>query len=545
MATLAAQHPNPLVQIGTVARGQQIPFLQQGRQFGAQLAQTQCPGTHHHVRQPGMNAKRARRLAVLGNGAVGVDQIQPLQQLPGLLPVCLRRRIDPGHLIRGPGAPLRQLKHQRRQVGLLDFRRCVLRQAELLGLAPQPVADPRFHPTGPAPALFRRGPRHPGGHQPGHATVGVEHRPTLQTGIDHHPHAFDGQAGLGNGGRQHHLAPTGLSRGDGPVLFVGPQVAVQRRQHHGLGQPPAQGLLDPANLPGTGQKHQHRAGLRSQRLLDNRDHLILPPALARHRPVLHRHRKRPALAGHHRHIAQHPGNRRGVERRRHHQNPQVVPQRLLGFAHQRQAQVRLQRALVELVEQHRGIVLEHGVVLDQPGQDAFGHHFDLGVRRYPGIQPGPVADGLTRLLAQLPGHVARRRARRQPSRLQHQNLTARPPVRRQQRHRHPGGLTGPRRCLQQHGGVLGQGFGQGGENVVNRQHVCRGMGMDLGYKALGVGQSVSLWLDRVSRWTATVTRVRIGLPFQAVAHRPSVFWRKQPVVRERGAGGLFPPEMDV
>jgi hypothetical protein len=45
---------------------------------------------------------------------------------------------------------------------------------------------------------------------------------------------------------------------------------------------------------------------------------------------------------------------------------------------QRQAQVGGQMALVEFVEQQRADAFQHRIVLQHPGEDAFGDHLDPG-----------------------------------------------------------------------------------------------------------------------------------------------------------------------
>ena len=49
--------------------------------------------------------------------------------------------------------------------------------------------------------------------------------------------------------------------------------------------------------------------------------------------------------------------------------PQILAQALLHVARQRQAEIGVERALVEFVEQHRGDAVEHGIVEDEPGKN--------------------------------------------------------------------------------------------------------------------------------------------------------------------------------
>ena len=103
-----------------------------------------------------MNAHVPGCLAMFGNGAVGIQHIQPLQQRHGLLPMGGRGRVYPVQLLRRPRAPLRQFQHQGRQVRFLYLWRGELGQTELGRFTPQPVTDARLNPPGPALALLRR-----------------------------------------------------------------------------------------------------------------------------------------------------------------------------------------------------------------------------------------------------------------------------------------------------------------------------------------------------------------------------------------------------
>ena len=243
-----------------------------------------------------------------------------------------------------------------------------------------------------------------------------------------------------------------LGRGrDGLILLLRFQVAVERCNHHTVWQVANQLLLDPANLSGTGQEHQQGAGLIPQGLLNHRRNLVHQAAVAGRRPVMDLHRKRAPLTGNNGHVAQHPCDGCGIQGRGHHQQPQILPQRLLRFPHQGKAKIGLKRALVELVKDDRRIVLQHRVGLDQPGQDALGHHFNAGRGRHLCIQPCAIANRLAWLFTELPGHESGRRPRRQATGLEHKNLAIAAPGRIEEREGNTGGFAGARWGLQEHG----------------------------------------------------------------------------------------------
>ena len=113
-------------------------------------------------------------------------------------------------------------------------------------------------------------------------------------------------------------------------------------------------------------------------------------------------------------------------------------------------------AFVELVEDHRAHAVQARVVLDHPGQDAFGDHLDAGPRRDLMVKADAVADRLPDPFAALRRHESRRGTRRHPARLQHDDAAPLQPGRIQQRQRHPRGLAGTRRRFQHQPRVLGE-----------------------------------------------------------------------------------------
>jgi hypothetical protein len=91
------------------------------------------------------------------------------------------------------------------------------------------------------------------------------------------------------------------------------------------------------------------------------------------------HRKGAPLGGDHRRVVEHRGHGRGVERGGHHQDAQVGAQGAARLPGQRKAQIGVERAFVELVEDHRADAGQVGRVLHHARQDAFGHDLDPGV----------------------------------------------------------------------------------------------------------------------------------------------------------------------
>ena len=81
---------------------------------------------------------------------------EPGEERAGLGERRLGRRIEPGE-VRRRGAPAREIEGERREIGGEDLRRAEARQQTLFVLAPQPIADSRRKPPGPAAPLIGRG----------------------------------------------------------------------------------------------------------------------------------------------------------------------------------------------------------------------------------------------------------------------------------------------------------------------------------------------------------------------------------------------------
>ena len=445
-----------------------------GQQGGDLRRQQRLPpgcAAHDHVRQPGRQRQAGERLAVGGQGALPVQRLQPDQQRPRLVEGRGGRRIEEGQAGRVTGAPAGQVERQARQIRLKNLRPAERNQGPGLGLLPQAVADARLGAAGAAPALVSGGAGDPHRLQPGQTAGRVEARHARLAGVDDHPHALDGQAGFRDGGGQHHLATACPRRADRAVLLRGVKRAVQRsevdvRPPHPFGQPVA-GAQDLA-LPR--QEHQQTAGLLCQRLFDGPADLFLKPVRGITAEVAGFDGEGPALTFDHRRVAEQAGDRRAVERRRHHEDPQILAQQGLAVARQGQTEVGVEAALVEFVEQHRRHAVEAGIVLDHPGEDALGDHLDTRAGRDLRLQPDTEADRLPDRLAQGRGHARRRRPGRQPAGLQDDQPAAADPGLVPEEQGNARGLAGARRGDQHGAGPLGQSFAQTGQDFLNRQH---------------------------------------------------------------------------
>src|SRR5690606_5988357 len=165
------------------------------------------------------------------------------------------------------------------------------------------------------------------------------------------------------------------------------------------------------------------------------------------------------LARHHRGgltVAEQGGDPLAVQGRRHDEEAQVGAQVAAGVEGEGEAQVGLQAALVELVEDDQPDALQGRVPLEPAGQDALGHHLDAGGGPGPPLVAGGVADHLADRFAAHGGHAAGGRPGGDAAGLEHDDAAAAQPRLVQQGGWHGGRLAGARRRLQHGHAPAGQ-----------------------------------------------------------------------------------------
>ena len=253
----------------------------------------------------------------------------------------------------------------------------------------------------------------------------------------------------------------------------------------------AQQSFDAPDLAGTGQEHQHIAVRLAQRTPHARgygvERMRSDQRAARGSRRARQQRQRASQvanfhrkgAPRHRHdlgIAQQCGHALTIERRRHDQHAKPRAELAPGIERERQAQIGREAALVILVEDQAGDLLERGILLQQPRQHPLGDHFDARGARHARIEPHAIADGVADALAQQRRHAPGHRARRQPARLEHEDLAALDQVLLlQQCQRHQRALARARGRLQHRIAMAAKGRAQGnGERMLTaRQQPLR------------------------------------------------------------------------
>lgn len=155
-------------------------------------------------------------------------------------------------------------------------------------------------------------------------------------------------------------------------------------------------------------------------------------------------RKHLPFAGDDRCLAQELADRSAIQRSRHDEQAQVRTKEPLRFETEGQAGVGLEAAFMKLVEEDGAIRAEGRILLEQPGQNPFGHHLDAGLRPDLRVEPHAIADGVPGSFIERRRHALGRGPGGEAPGLQHEELPALKPGSIQQRQRHTGGLAGAR-----------------------------------------------------------------------------------------------------
>ena len=123
-------------------------------------------------------------------------------------------------------------------------------------------------------------------------------------------------------------------------------------------------------------------------------------------------------------IAEEDRDRARVERRRHDEDAELRPEALAGVERECQAEIRLEVALVELVEDDERDAVERGISLEASGEDAVGDDLDPGRLRDPAFVTRRDADGLPDTLAEQCRHPCGGSTGRDPTRFEQEHATA-------------------------------------------------------------------------------------------------------------------------
>ncbi|MNN32630.1 hypothetical protein D3C81_1463540 [compost metagenome] len=224
-------------------------------------------------------------------------------------------------------------------------------------------------------------------------------------------------------------------------------------------------LMHATDLGLSRQEHQHAAGLVVQGFEDGLHQARLDEFTGLERPApAHRHRVHAPFAAQDRRVVEQPGQAFAFKRGGHQENFQrlIVTEQFATIEAQGQGQVSVEAALVKLVENQQAHAFQRRIILQAPGEDAFGDHFDSGIGADFAVEANAIAHGFADLFPQLTGQPLRRRACGQSAGFEHQDGLPGQPRFVEQGQRHAGGFTGAGRRFE-HGFVAcSEGFTQGG-----------------------------------------------------------------------------------
>ena len=155
----------------------------------------------------------------------------------------------------------------------------------------------------------------------------------------------------------------------------------------GDADPRRERLRDAADLAHSRQEDENRAALLAERGERHARDFVFDPRGCVSSDIARLDRMGAALGLDERRFAQQRAHARAVERRRHDEDAQILAQRPLRVERQRQAEVGVERALVELVEQNPRYAVERGIVEDLTCEHALGDDLDAGAFGDEALQP--------------------------------------------------------------------------------------------------------------------------------------------------------------
>ena len=205
---------------------------------------------------------------------------------------------------------------------------------------------------------------------------------------------------------------------------------------------------DARDLAGARKKDEHVAGVaRRARRRSRRATVASRRACARGVDVARLDGKRATFARDDRRVAEERRDGGSVERRRHDGDAKIVAHERLRAKRQREAEVGVDAALVELVEDEKADAVERRVVLQAPREDAFGDDLDARRAADARVAAHAIADRLADALAVQLGEPEGGGARRESPRLEHDDRAPVEPAGVEEGERNGRGFAGAGRRL--------------------------------------------------------------------------------------------------
>ena len=217
-----------------------------------------------------------------------------------------------------------------------------------------------------------------------------------------------------------------------------------------------------------GQEHQYVAGMRGEGVFDAAAQMCGQRFVAACGRVRDRDREAAAFGGQARGIEE-AREFFAIKRGTHHHDAQVLAHLRLHVECQRQAEIASEVAFVEFVEQDRADAVEHRVVLDHAGQDAFGDDLDTGRGAGAVLETDAVAHRLRHVFAEAARHEAGGGARGDAARFEHHDALSGQPRCVEQGQWHACGLAGAGWGFEHQPRMRGQRFTDRGQQGIDRK----------------------------------------------------------------------------
>jgi hypothetical protein len=125
-------------------------------------------------------------------------------------------------------------------------------------------------------------------------------------------------------------------------------------------------------------------------------------------------------------ISEEDRDRARVESRRHDENAKLRSEAFAGVQGERQAEIRLEVALVEFIEDDQCHAVEGGISLEASGENAVGDDLDPGRAGYPALVTGGQTDSLSDTLAEERSHPCGRSTSCDPTGLEQEYAPVHP-----------------------------------------------------------------------------------------------------------------------
>jgi len=340
---------------------------------------------------------------------VALNQAKPCEQRERRVGRARRRRLEP---LEGPriAAPRDNLQRRAGEIDPVDV--WLAMRAQPIARVPQPPYASWRHAAGAAGALIRGIGGDALGFETVDAALGVITRHLLQPAVDDRRDAGNGHRCLREIGRDDDAPARRWT--ERALLLVGVERAVQR-QHLDLRGTQRDVGDGASNLRCAGQEAQDVAAGGAERL-DRGVRHRLP------RRVCDVDRMRTAGDVDHRAEAEKRRHRAGIERRRHDDDAKVLP-RAPRLPRERDGDVGVDAALVELVEHDRTELGGERIALQPRRQHAFGDDEEPRLAREAALEADLPADLAAERPAALGGNPRGDRARRDATRLQQNHGT--------------------------------------------------------------------------------------------------------------------------